>query len=249
MNNIPSEFIIDSIDSYIAKYSTASKKIYWVALTAVVATLIALPFIYVNVSVQEAGVIRPIAEKTEIRANISELVDSVFVKEGQAVNKGDTILTLQRSNPDFQIGYQQKRVTDMQEHLSDLVFLAKGQKPETFRSASRKQEYILFLQQMQEQETNAAKAQKDLERNQTLYNNENTLTEIWNSPQAMRLAYMKKEYIDKNSKCYSCGQFQSCFDNRNRCWTDIIKAYGDDHWDFPDPRCKMAPKMIQELSF
>jgi len=119
MNNIPSEFIIDSIDSYIAKYSTASKKIYWVALTAVVATLIALPFIYVSVSVQEAGVIRPIAEKTEIRANISESVDSVFVKEGQTVNKGDTILTLQRSNPDFQIGYQQKRLSDMQEHLKE----------------------------------------------------------------------------------------------------------------------------------
>jgi len=169
MNNIPSEFIKDSIDSYIANYSSTSQKIYWVVLIAVVASLIALPFIYVNVSIQESGIIRPMVEKTEIRANISELVDSVFVCEGQAINKGDTILTFQQTNPDFQIGYQQKRLTDMQNHLYDLTFLANGQKPETFRSATRRQEYILFLQQVQEQETNVAKAQKDLERNQTLY--------------------------------------------------------------------------------
>ena len=169
MNNIPSEFIENSIDSYIAKYSTASQKIYWVVLIAVVVSLAALPFIYVNVSVQETGIIRPIAEKTEIRANVTELVDSIFVKEGQLINKGDTILTFQEANPDFQIEYQQKRLTDIQEHLSDLALLAKGQKPEFFRSASRRQEYILFVQHVQEQETNVTKAQKDLERNQMLY--------------------------------------------------------------------------------
>jgi len=169
MNNIPSEFIKDSIDSYIAKYSTASRNIYWAVLIAVVATLIALPFIYVNVSVQESGIIRPIAEKTEIRANVTELVDSIFVKEGQAIHTGDTILTFQETNPDFQIEYQHKRLTDIQEHINDLTFLAKGRKPESFRSASRRQEYILFVQHEQEQETNVTKAQKDLERNQKLY--------------------------------------------------------------------------------
>lgn len=79
--------------------------------------------------------------------------------------------------------------------------------------------------------------------------NDNTLTEIWNSPKAMSLANIKKESIQSKSKCRSCQQFQGCFDNRNRCWTDIIKAYGDENWDFPDPRCNKAPKMINNLQF
>ncbi len=78
--------------------------------------------------------------------------------------------------------------------------------------------------------------------------NTSSLTQIWNSPQSLQLAYMKKEFIDSTSKCKSCRIFKKCFDNRNRCWTDIIKAYGDEHWDYPDPRCKWAPKMIHALN-
>ena len=169
MNIIPSDFIKDSVDSYIAKYSTTSQKIYWLVLVAIVATLIALPFIYVDVSVQEAGIIRPIAEKTEIRANITDLVDSIFVKEGQSLNQGDTILTFRRSSSDYQIQYQQKRINDFQAHLNDLYILAKGGKPDYFNSGTRQQEYAFYMQQKNEYETNLAKAKKDLERSQTLF--------------------------------------------------------------------------------
>ena len=30
---------------------------------------------------------------------------------------------------------------------------------------------------------------------------------------------------------------------------DIIKAYGKDCWDFPDPRCCFAPAMKNKLSY
>ena len=169
MSMIPSEFIKDSIDSYIDNYSTTSQKIYWVVLIAVVAALVALPFIYVNVSVQEAGIIRPVAEKTEIRANITELVDSVFVKEGQLVNKGDTILVFRQSSPEYQIQYQQKRINDFQAHLSDLYRLAKGEKPQVFNSVTRQQEYAYYVQQKNEYETTLAKVKRDLERTQQLF--------------------------------------------------------------------------------
>ena len=35
----------------------------------------------------------------------------------------------------------------------------------------------------------------------------------------------------------------------NRCWAEVIKAYGDEHWDYPDPRCKLAPKMKTNLIY
>ena len=169
MNMIPSEFLNDSMDSYIAQYSTTSQKIYWVVLTAVVATLIVLPFIYVDVSVHESGIIRPVTEKTEIRANITELVDSVFVKEGQVVSQGDTLLMFRQSAPDYQIQYQQKRINDFQEHINDLSFLAKGEKPNVFRSETRRQEYASYIQQKNECEIHLDKAKKDLDRTQQLF--------------------------------------------------------------------------------
>lgn len=169
MNILPSDLIKNGIDTYLNKYTTSSRKIYLLVIVFVVVVLSALPFIDVNLSVQDAGIIRPAVEKTEIRSSITEQVDSVYVEEGQTLRQGDTILTFLPANPDFQIEYQQKRLTDMQEHLNDLTFLSKGLKPESFRSASRQQEYALFIQRKQEQETNVAKAQKDWERNRTLY--------------------------------------------------------------------------------
>jgi len=169
MNLLPSEIIQNGIDAYLGKYAANSRKIYWIVIGFVVLLFCALPFIDVDLSVQDAGIIRPAAEKTEIRSSLTECVDSIYVAEGQRLRQGDTILTFRQTNPDFQIDYQHKRLTDMQEHLSDLTLLSKGLKPETFHSASRRQEYALFMQREQEQETNVAKAKKDLERNQTLY--------------------------------------------------------------------------------
>lgn len=169
MDVLPSEYIKDSIESYMAEYATTSQKIYWLVLIVVVATLIALPFIYVDVSVQESGFIRPMAEKTELKAAVTELVDSVFVKEGQRVYQGDTILMFRQSSPDYQIQYQQMRIRDFQEHISDLRILAKGGRPEIFRSGSRRQEYAFFIQQRNECETNLSKAAKDLDRSLQLF--------------------------------------------------------------------------------
>jgi radical SAM protein with 4Fe4S-binding SPASM domain len=78
---------------------------------------------------------------------------------------------------------------------------------------------------------------------------ENSLSEIWNSPKALMLAHMKREHIQTKSKCHPCRQFQDCYERRNRCWTDVIKAYGDTNWDYPDPRCSKAPEMIYNISF
>ena len=173
MNLLPLELIQNGIDAYLGNFSTASRKIYLAVIVFVIIAIGALPFVFVDISVRDAGIIRPVAEKTEIKSGITEQVDSVYVREGQKLNKGDTILTFLPANPDFQIEYRQKRLTDLQEHINDLKFLAKGLKPASFCSASRQQEYALFLQHKLEQETNLSKAQKDYERHRILFINNN----------------------------------------------------------------------------
>ena len=79
---LPNEWIENSLETYIYQHTTKSQIIYWVVLLAITATMIALPFIYVDISVQGSGVVRPVTEKTEIKSAITELVDSIYVREG-----------------------------------------------------------------------------------------------------------------------------------------------------------------------
>lgn len=76
-----------------------------------------------------------------------------------------------------------------------------------------------------------------------------SLKDIWMSDKCLRLANIQQENIGNNSPCKHCNLFTSCFSYRNRCWVDIIKAYGKEHWDYPDPRCEKAFKMQNNLGY
>lgn len=80
--------------------------------------------------------------------------------------------------------------------------------------------------------------------------NHSSIEEIWQSPKAMSLANMKRQDISKKSACKTCTFYDMCFKvDRNRCWSDIIKTYGEDNWDYPDPRCSKAPAMLHDISY
>ena len=77
----------------------------------------------------------------------------------------------------------------------------------------------------------------------------NSISKVWNSPAVERILSLKRTDIQDSSPCKVCELFETCFDARNRCWTDIIKAYGKENWDYPDPRCAFAPDMINNLLY
>lgn len=166
---LPNEWIENSIETYIYQHTTKSQVIYWVVLAAITATIIALPFVYVDISVQGGGVVRPVTEKTEIKAAITEYVDSVFVREGQQVRKGDVLLRFRTNNSDYKINYQTNRIKDYEAHLADLACLAEGKTPSVFRSPVRQQEYSYFIRRKKELETTLAQAEKEYLRNKTLF--------------------------------------------------------------------------------
>lgn len=166
---LPNEWIENSIETYIYQHTTKSQIIYWVVLAAITATMIALPFIYIDISVQGSGVVRPVAEKAEITSSLTEIVDSVYVREGQQVNKGDIILRFRTNNSDYKINYQSSRLNDCEAHLADLAFLAKGECPASFRSPVRQQEYTYFTKRKNELETSLAQAEKEYNRNKVLF--------------------------------------------------------------------------------
>jgi radical SAM protein with 4Fe4S-binding SPASM domain len=77
----------------------------------------------------------------------------------------------------------------------------------------------------------------------------NTLSEVWNSPAAEKLQNLLRNDIRNDSPCKTCKLFNPCFKAGNRCWVDILKTYGKENWDYPDPRCAFALPMMNDLRF
>ncbi|MCC8188023.1 MAG: SPASM domain-containing protein [Bacteroides sp.] len=76
----------------------------------------------------------------------------------------------------------------------------------------------------------------------------NSLKEIWNSPAAKELYYLSSEKINNLSPCKHCQILSQCRQEFGGvCWREIIKAYGNDKWDYPDPICPDANKITGDI--
>lgn len=69
-----------------------------------------------------------------------------------------------------------------------------------------------------------------------------SLTEMWNSSDALALYSLNPEVISNNSRCKECADLTNCHQEKGVCWKLILQAYGDQNWDYPDPRCPKSPK-------
>lgn len=217
MSFLPSEVIKNGIDAYIDKHPTNSQKIYWVVLLAIMVVLISLPYIYVDVSVQESGIIRPVAEKADIKSSVSEFVDSVFVKEGNKVKEGDTIITLRSNSSNYKINYQESRIKDLQDHLHDLKYLGNGERPDVFNSDTRRQEYLYFQKQISEYKTNLEKARIDYERHTSLFEKKVISEE----------EYQKYHFDYEKTK----NQLASLLDNQISKWQTDLNANKNSYYE------------------
>ncbi len=75
------------------------------------------------------------------------------------------------------------------------------------------------------------------------------LSAVWNSERSLYLAKDIKNDIRPLSRCFQCKLGSECFEYNNRCWADIMKAYGEYNLDYPDPRCEFAGKMKNYIGY
>lgn len=54
--------------------------------------------------------------------------------------------------------------------------------------------------------------------------------------------------IDRSGAKELCSDFTSCFQASNRCFANIMKAYGMENFDYPDPRCIFAPNFTNTIT-
>lgn len=81
--------------------------------------------------------------------------------------------------------------------------------------------------------------------------NKKTIKELWNSDIIKDFFNFRFTSIKKNIKspCYKCTSYNQCKigNTKKVCLVDIINTYGEDRWDYPDPRCPHAPKCDMNL--
>lgn len=74
-----------------------------------------------------------------------------------------------------------------------------------------------------------------------------SIPDIWNSDKALKLAFRDKSELRDKSVCKTCKLWDECEQYPNRCIADILKGYGEENSDYPDPRCSFAPPFVNVM--
>jgi HlyD family secretion protein len=81
------------------------------------------PLIKIDIQKQSRGIIRTVQENNQIIAPLYGQLSSVYLRDGQTVQKGDLLLELDTRKIDQQIEQQQQLLAKNQQYLSDLAQL------------------------------------------------------------------------------------------------------------------------------
>lgn len=79
--------------------------------------------------------------------------------------------------------------------------------------------------------------------------NTDNIQDVWNSEKAHQLWNIRQEQLSEENQCKKCQDFDNCRFGSGVCWKAIIMAYGNDKYQYPDPRCPRAPKEKYEFYY
>jgi HlyD family secretion protein len=144
--------------------------IYRLILLFVMLSIGVLPFIKTTVSVTARGIVRPAAERTELKPVLSGTIDSIFVKEGETVQKGQLIAVLRNEitqpkqvQQDFEFNQRRVFIEDLERLTtsSDLKLLS-------LQSAFYRQQLNKVVFELERMEAAIRKVNRELEINKQL---------------------------------------------------------------------------------
>ncbi len=111
------------LETYLPTITVRSQAIYCTVLLAVLAAGAALPFVMVDVAVRASGLVRPVAERSDVKATATGTVAALFVKENQSVRAGQPLLRLHSEVLDTKRRLLTQQQTDKQQYIQDLTTL------------------------------------------------------------------------------------------------------------------------------
>jgi len=171
MNIFPKEIIENTTQTYIPKNSANSKIIYGVILTALVISIMALPFINVKIYSSARGIIKSDKERVKILSINSGKVLFSNIKNNKYVERGDILLIVENNVLDDQIALTEYESQKLRIQIEDLTYLVSNKylKQSEIRSPKYQKEYIQYREKLSEYNTRIKKLKIDHDRNHKLF--------------------------------------------------------------------------------
>jgi multidrug resistance efflux pump len=168
---------VDSLDQttlcYLPKIKSSSYVLYLLLLSGIMILLACLPFVYTDISIKANGLTRPGSERTEVKPIISGIIDSLFYKEGDSVQKNAVILRIKDLATPGKRTLNQFEITQRQQFIHDLGLLTSGADISStmigqLNSPLYSEQASRFIHQKNDQEASLKKANKEVEMNAPL---------------------------------------------------------------------------------
>ncbi len=159
----------NSAEYYLYENRIGSKIIYKTILAAILLIIVSLPFIYVDITISAASTVRPELEKSTITAAVSEFVDSVYVKEGAKLHKGDIILTQRALKDNSQHRFQSDKEKELFCRINDFEKLSQGIVPSRFFSTAVREDYIHYQSQYHQVDVDREQYEIEWRKNKVLF--------------------------------------------------------------------------------
>src|SRR5258708_1106514 len=91
---VPTPIIYNTTSFYFHRFNRRHHIIYLLFISGIVALVGLLPFLYTDISVKAKGISRPVNERIEVRSVVSGIIDTVFNKEGDTIERNSIILRI-----------------------------------------------------------------------------------------------------------------------------------------------------------
>lgn len=170
--------------NYLPHVTVKSNPVYIIILAVLIATIISLPFIYIDVTTKSPASIESVESKKDIIAPISGRIDSLFIQENQFVNQNSMLLKITDEYIIKQTQLLKDRETQVQKYLSDIRTLFNNLHSKAFLILQTNQyqsDYDNLIAQLQTAQTKEDYAKIKCNRYQELYKTKDISAEEWES--------------------------------------------------------------------
>lgn len=147
--------------------------LYIIILSFIFFLILSLPFIHTDISIKSMGITRPLTERTEVKPIMTGIIDTIYFKEGEMVNKDAVILRLKDPNTKGKLLMNNFEISQREQFIHDLVILTSSNDLEfgtieKLNAPLYKQQLAKFTHQKQDLEASLNKAKKELDINTPL---------------------------------------------------------------------------------
>jgi HlyD family secretion protein len=120
---VPAERMEDTVEWFLAQEAVPGGAVYISVLAVLVLGLASLPVVRVPVSVRGTGLVRPIAERQEVRAGVGGLVAEVRTREHASIRGGEVMVTLRSGASEERRAALRSRIAELRGAVADLEVL------------------------------------------------------------------------------------------------------------------------------